>query len=180
MPIPITRSIAILFAIGQMSVAQIQAQLHVEFDVEPAHSELEARLVHAEVNVMQGSAYWDASLGVLSTYHYWLETGKFGDEPDEVLGYRFSTGYFAFPPWVVYGCENLLDSRCHDGEDITRAMRQVAYWYYGMRGKCSGFQNYHSMAGGPVECIVDDGFWYVAFHNGWRGQPVTTRGSGQR
>lgn len=178
MPVPITKALALLFAIGSMSKAEIQFVLYHDFGLLPQHAELEARLVHAEVNVMQGAGYWDASLSVLDTYHYWLAKGAFGETPEQVLGYSFSTGYYAFPPWVVYGCENLLDSRCHDGEDITRAMRQVAYYYYGLRGRCSGYQNYHSMQGGPVECLVESGPWYVAYHNGWKGQPATTRASG--
>jgi len=140
------------------------------YNLEKTDIQLLARLLVAEVSSLSEPARTDAALSILDVVFFQLEVGEAGDTLTDLLTFQPpGSGYWAYPPWVVFGCEGLLDQNaCMDDRPVEWAVEVTLDYLKGQRGSCGGYAAYHSMPNQPVDCMIADGTaFYAYFHRGW-------------
>lgn len=155
-------------AVIESIVFLLLTTLNVYSNDVPTDAELLARLLVAEVDVMEPSVRNEAGLSILSTVFWHLEAQDMGTTIEDILSVQYN-GYWAFPPEVtIVDCEWLVDQRrCLENKDLTWAYITLQRYVSGERGECNGYPAYHAMESQPVDCVVSDGYWEARFHDGW-------------
>lgn len=131
-----------------------------------AEREMLSRLCVAEARGL-GEQRENGCLAVISTVMRRITDGYLSDGTIEGTLAWNDGETWQFPPYVIYGCENIAAPQaCLDNEPLDWALEVVRRYENGMRSTCNNYLFYNSIIGGDMDCRIDGNSQFIEFHNG--------------